>query len=498
MPSQTDYVRDLKDAHLDKLTYMLALPPQFGTSRPSRKWLLTQAETIPALPKTVLRPSKLIPRLAVKITEACTTPALPPAAVLCSTHRNLHPWLVRALFNLLAAEVTMRCDRLRKYEPEEGDDRGAEAKIVMAILVSVNALWLEDEHFKMLFGERAGAWAAKLHRVEGGCEACILAAVGARGELLAALRANMVARAHGSDPRLLRVVESWIRWFGGEQARSLLAESDKMAKAVRRARRAVRTLRRKERGVCPHGCKFGDEGEHRNSGWRTPSGQRTPGSPGSSRGSPRGSPGSQRESVCSPGESGEANGSPVREEIADWYARSELELGSKVPTRSIHPAFQPSSYEAAEGGGKRAEPEAPSTHEGYTSVLDSYGNTDAGTSSGRKTSWATCTVHTSQPAGHNPPPPDVPIPQLPAQGAYDLADDSGSEDAPICASSSIYSGTGTVWPQMPGPDASASKWQSERDPGTIFRDPFVGGGEAGARRVSSHVSPSAVAPAGWI
>ena len=493
MSSRADHVLDLEDAHLERLTYMLALPPQCGTSRPSRKWLNTQAHSTSTLPKAVLRPSKLIPRLAVKITETCTAPALPPAAVLCSTHRDLHPWLIRATFNLIAAEVTMRCDRLKKYQPEEGDKVGAGAKTVLGILASVNALWLEDEHFKALFGEQAGHWGAKLHKVEGGCEACILAAVGARGELLAALRANLVGRAHGSGPRLLRVVESWIGWFGEAEARALLAESDEMVKGVRVARRATKKKSRKEREICPHGCRF-DEGVHQNNGWRTPASRKSsvdsprmsPRSQGSPR-MPRGSPGSQRESSDGPLVSGKSNASPVREQhIANWYARSEIELGRTVPTWDIHPAFQPSTDGALEN--------ATNTQTGYTSIFDCYGDTDAGASNGKRASWVTCTVHTSLSPEHNPPPPDVPIPQLPVQDAYDLVeDDEEGEDVPIYACSSIYSGTGTAWPTVPDFDVKVSTWQRKRDPGAVLQDPF-----AGDRKVGSHVSPSAVPPAGWI
>lgn len=511
MPSQIDHVLDLEDADLDRLTYMLARPPQYGTSRPSRKWLNTQAHTISTLPEDVLRPSKLIPRLAVKITERCAAPALPPAAVLCSTHRDLHPWLIRAVFNLVAAEATLRSDRLSRHQPEEGDEVGELAKTVLGILASVNALWLEEEHFKTLFGDRAGHWGAKLHRVKGGCEACILAVVGARGELLAALRANLVGRARSSAPRLLRVVESWIGWFGEAEAEVLLVESDEMAKGVKVARRATKKKTRKERKICPHGCRLGEGGgSHQNDDWRTPGGRRTGGSQSSPPDSPRGSSRSQ-ESPRTPRESqgcrgaslgsplvpGEMTGSPVREEhIADWYTRSEIELGSTVPTRNMHPAFQPSTHERPENSGANTEavPKAPSSHGGYTSILDCYGNTDAGASGRERSSWATCTVHTSQSPGHNPTPPGVPIPQLPAQGAYDLVeDDSDGEDVPIYACSSVYSGTGTVWPTVPDRDGKASMWKSQRDPGTVFRDPF-----AEDRKERDREGSSAGPPAGWI
>ena len=487
MPSHPDYVLELEDAHLHKLTNMLALPPHHGTAQPSSKWLAAQARAVPNLPKPVLRPSKLLPRLAVKLSEATGAPALPPAAVLCAAHRGLHPWLVRAVFNLLAAEVTMRCDRLRKYVSKLDSDEET-ARKVSGILSSVNKLWLDEAHFERLFGGQALGWKDKLERVEDGCEACVLAAVGSRGELLAALRAHLLGRKRGEEPRLLRVVESWIGWFGEAERGTLRMESDELMKGVKVARRATRKKKHRK----------GAEGREKTcSPWLEAiqgQGRETP-SVRSSSETKRSSHGD------SPNNLGleERADSPVREEqIADWYARSELELGARVPTRSIHPAFQPSNFDLLEEddesprGGRESNPHMEkenSTHGGYTSILDCYGDD---TQTGRKTSWTTCTVHTSQTPHHNPPPPPLPFPT-----GVDDTSDAETEVVRVHASSSIYSGTEASTSPLssaPGFDVRGREWRSVKDPATSFRNPFVRG--HGSPRVveSPPPSPGARAP----
>lgn len=542
MPTQIDYVLSLDDAPLHALTNLLALPPQSGTALPSRRWLSSQSHAVPSLPKPVLRPSNLFERLAVKLSESYAPEALPAAAELCSAHRGLHPWVVRGLFGLLAGEVTVRCDRLRRYVSEnaEGEEKGGErlevVKRVLGVLSSVNALWLEEEHFATLFGEQAGPW-RKLRRVESGCEACILAAVGARGEVLAALRANLLARMRGGEPRLLRVVESWIEWFEGDDREVLMGESGGMARVVREARGAVsdgrerrrrRRRRDEERGekVTSHDSRSTSEKDYRHHEWDQRGGRRERDS-SDGRCTPAGA-----ESFRS-----RDNKSPVyKEHVADWYARSEVQLVGEVRKRSIHPAFQPPPPSTSQPE-SRSQPVKesqtlsveetvkpgdgpPASSTGITSILDCYNTdeeerygtdedkenippTDTGSKESRKTSWVTCTVHTSQPTDYNPPPPTVQIPFLIDEAD---ADDTDGESTvvQICASSSIY--PSEVDLRGPEPEepleytrgflVEGREWRRVGDSSTRFRDPFAEdwrgliGGE-----VDGQISPR---NAGWV
>lgn len=539
MPTQIDYVLSLDDAPLRALTDLLALPPQSGTALPSRRWLSSQSRAVPSLPKPVLRPSNLIERLAVKLSESYAPEALPAAAELCSAHRGLHPWVVRGVFGLVAGEVTVRCDRLRKYVSQntgKGDksERMEVVERVLGVLSSVNALWLEEEHFTTLFGEQAGPW-RKLRQVESGCEACVLAAVGARGEVLAALRANLLARTRGSEPRLLRVVESWMGWFEGGGREVLMVESKGMAGVVRGAMKERRRRRRggekrdDKRDEKTRSPECRSSSEHRRHRERDGRDERSEKDSGDGRRTPAGT-----ESLRS-----RDNGSPVYEEhVANWYARSEVQLVGEVRKRSIHPAFQPppapttQTRPAEESQTQPAkeiqtrpvdvEPaEAPpDSSAGITSILDCYGTdeecygtdddkenllpTDTDSKESRKLSWVTCTVHTSQPADYNPPPPTVPIPFLPNEADSD-GSDAESTVVQLYASSSVYpSEVELRAPEREEPLGytrgflvEGREWRRVGDSSTRFRDPFaedrrgVGGGLDDAGQISPR-------NAGWL
>ncbi|SPO01093.1 uncharacterized protein DNG_03840 [Cephalotrichum gorgonifer] len=377
MPTRTDYVLTLKDSHLDKLTGLLALPRKYFGARPAPSWLDTQEIQTSSLPHRVLRPTRLVRRFAVKVSESLASPVLPPAAVLCPAHKALHPWVIRGLFNLLAAEVTLRCDRLKSFRPrgEEEERRVTVVKDVLGMLHAVNALWLEEEHFEALFGKQVEGPDGKLCRIESGCEACILAAVGARGGLLTCLRANMLARVGRRDPRLLRFVDSWILWFGGDSDR-LREEGMSKGKELRKARKAISERRREERrmrrrqsarvrhragSVSLHADRGNRKSEEhgsdsrdgsRGAGYTTPRisaysslGLTFRQSHDTDTGEKSGDPGTPCLSTAN--HSGHSEEDPAYEgaacegDIAEWYASSEVGVDNQAPQRNIHPAFQP-------------------------------------------------------------------------------------------------------------------------------------------------------------
>ncbi|CAI4217962.1 unnamed protein product [Parascedosporium putredinis] len=240
------YAWILDDRSVCQLTNLLALPPRYGTARPSAKWLRLQTEMIKRLQSTLLRPKPVLQRLAVKVTEAVPIAGLPPAAILCPVHKRLHPWIIRALFNLLVSEVTLRCERLQTYRDGDGDGDGDDSRVrkraetvrkVLDRLHSVNALWLSKQAFRMIFGRLPEhSEYVRLVEVVGGCEACVLSCIGSRGELLADLRANMLARATRGKPRLLKFVDGWIDCFDDESAKKIREQSEAMGKELGKAR----------------------------------------------------------------------------------------------------------------------------------------------------------------------------------------------------------------------------------------------------------------------
>ncbi|KAI1175845.1 hypothetical protein F4777DRAFT_578631 [Nemania sp. FL0916] len=208
-------IRDLSDELIVRLTNVLARRPEYGISRPSRRWLQRQEEKIRNLPKELLRPSGFFQRLAIKIADHFDPDIeiVDPRAILCATHAKLNPFLIRRIFIALAYEVTVYADPLRSWQ---GVSSNFELSALVGRLDSITALWTEPA----LFHEIYGLTPFDSHHVyvDSACEACCLAAVGASGRALADLRAALLDRkerrsgnhAQKKPPRLLLLVEAWI------------------------------------------------------------------------------------------------------------------------------------------------------------------------------------------------------------------------------------------------------------------------------------------------
>ncbi|KAE8448413.1 hypothetical protein EG329_009477 [Mollisiaceae sp. DMI_Dod_QoI] len=84
----------------------------------------------------------------------------------------------------------------------------------------------------------------RFSRIPGDCEACILATVGGNPRTLCDLRASMLGRRKrtGKEPRLLRLVQMWIKWTGCDP--QITAESDHLSREVRACRRQMQLARR--------------------------------------------------------------------------------------------------------------------------------------------------------------------------------------------------------------------------------------------------------------
>ncbi|KAI1754196.1 hypothetical protein F4782DRAFT_46421 [Xylaria castorea] len=205
-------IQDLSDELVVRITKVLARRPEYGIALPSRRWLQRQEEKMRDLPKELLRSSNLFKRLATKIVDSIDPNIVDPRAILCKTHSNLNPFLIRRLFIALAYEVTVHTDALRSWP---GRTSAPELSAFVGRLDSIAALWTEP----LLFHEIYGLAPFDGHHVfvKSSCEACCLAAVGASGRALADLRAALIDRmerrraiSSGQEPRLYRVVEAWI------------------------------------------------------------------------------------------------------------------------------------------------------------------------------------------------------------------------------------------------------------------------------------------------
>jgi hypothetical protein len=167
-------------------------------------------------------------------------PYTPQKACLCASHKLLNPYLIHRLFFQLSAECTTRLTRLT-------ENAHLQQNLVLFLkrIHGINSLWLSPVLYRSIF--RVSLYEEARERVEGGCEACILAIVGSNHQMLSDLRASMLGRRKKGlpIPRLLKVVDAWIEETGhGDTIRK---ESDVLEKEIRECRRQMQKARRQER-----------------------------------------------------------------------------------------------------------------------------------------------------------------------------------------------------------------------------------------------------------
>lgn len=196
-------IEELTDQEVQQLTSILSRRPSFGIGRPSKRWLEHQAKLVSRLPSEVKRPSNIIKRFVVKYASDRSAFFECPPAVLCSTHYELHPRLMRRLFVVVLDEVTRHADRLRRWVASTnttsttGDELLDPDTLEMLAFVDrvdgLGALWMEPELYLSTF--HAPPSDRRMVKVESFCEACTLAVLGASARTLADIRAIIVDRA---------------------------------------------------------------------------------------------------------------------------------------------------------------------------------------------------------------------------------------------------------------------------------------------------------------
>ncbi|RNJ57232.1 hypothetical protein D7B24_006267 [Verticillium nonalfalfae] len=257
------HIEDFPVRAVQKLTAMLTLPPQHGLVRPTAGWQASQSEAVANLPQSCRRPPieganpiKLLKRGLMKMSEKHSLPLVPDAAVLCQAHKELHPWRMRSLFLLLASECGIRSDRIRRHQGFDGIPPAQDVQDFVYRMTSIAGLWIAPADFAARFGFQPDV----LRPLRSGCEACMLAVVGARAQLLVDLRANMLARSkRGHEPAFLRFVDAWIEWFG-DDASAVFAESQALSDQLRSIRREMGRRRRAKRRRARREGRRPDEG----------------------------------------------------------------------------------------------------------------------------------------------------------------------------------------------------------------------------------------------
>ncbi|KAF4964341.1 hypothetical protein FSARC_7708 [Fusarium sarcochroum] len=242
-------LRDISPRQLDQLTDLLWMDPGVNVAAPDRDWLLDQKSRIGTLDKSNRRSTKLLGRLSARL-ESLNLKYVDgdmPTACLCAAHHGLDPKLIRRLMLLLIAECTERVQVLRIWR-----QRIAFSDNIIAWLDridTVTGLWIGRDAFRATFGyQRASPTDLK---VKSKCEACIMAVVGGRPQVLSDLRASMIQRRDrhfdrtgGKGPRLLRLVESWIDHFDADCRRAVLTASTEVGNELDELLGIIKSLKR--------------------------------------------------------------------------------------------------------------------------------------------------------------------------------------------------------------------------------------------------------------
>ncbi|RYP89988.1 hypothetical protein DL770_003891 [Monosporascus sp. CRB-9-2] len=222
-------IHELTDDEVRELTGLLSRRPSFGIGRPSKRWFEHQAKLMSRLPAAIMRPNNPLKRLVVKYGDAIgfDRPLFEyPPAVLCPTHYELHPRLMRRLFVIVLDEVTRHADRLRRWP---GGRRDPQFAAFLDRIDGLGALWMEPQLYIETFHTPPAD--RRMVKVESFCEACTLAVLGANARTLGDIRAVIIDRAERTRDRKER------RWREDEARREERRRRKEEGRGKRRTER---------------------------------------------------------------------------------------------------------------------------------------------------------------------------------------------------------------------------------------------------------------------
>ncbi|KAK3682748.1 hypothetical protein B0T22DRAFT_484772 [Podospora appendiculata] len=189
--SGEDLLKQLGEQRVLQLAPLLRLPRGSPTDIPSADWLAQQKKKTSQANYSGLRSRSCARWLAKHIPPR---PSNPPGPSLCPSHRRLDYALVVWCYARLRQECAacVNCVRafVKQHHPRACP--GVVARHVQR-MSCISTLYMAPREFDDVFGPASCAEGERFRRVASGCPACVLAAVGGRGELLVALRANLVA-----------------------------------------------------------------------------------------------------------------------------------------------------------------------------------------------------------------------------------------------------------------------------------------------------------------
>jgi hypothetical protein len=226
--SSISCIEDLSPKETEKLTQILSRSPNLGLC-PS--WLQDQATHVSKLPSALRKPFSILPSLSLPLRFG------KQKVCLCESHKALNPYLIRDIFLQLSAECTTHLARLIL-----NPDLSYNLAVSLKRLQRINSLWMSPDLFRVMC--TAFPYDSRFERVEGGCEACILATIGGNLQILSDLRATMIGRRkkRTASPGLLKLVEAWIHWTGRDD--EILKGSDELGREILACRSKMQKERR--------------------------------------------------------------------------------------------------------------------------------------------------------------------------------------------------------------------------------------------------------------
>ncbi|RBR14048.1 uncharacterized protein FIESC28_07898 [Fusarium coffeatum] len=222
---------DISDYQLDQLTELLWMDQSVNAVMPNQVWLQSQFDGVARLDKSNRRSKNLWKRISSGLENFSLAPRHVhdgrPTACLCDAHHDLDPKLIRRLMGLIIIECTVRIHRFRYWR--RYIDFPPAILLWLDRMDAVTGLWMTRDAFNATFGyDRV---CPNQNKVLSKCEACIMAAIGGRPQVLTYLRASMIGRRDRrfdkglKTPRLLRVVESWIGHFKADVRKAIVTGS---------------------------------------------------------------------------------------------------------------------------------------------------------------------------------------------------------------------------------------------------------------------------------
>ena len=270
-------LRMLDSQSVETLAAILRMPADqlSDTGMPSEEWLAAQKDLIAgALSNGVFLRGNGLKALQIKLeNKSLVIPNRlglgPPPTSLCEAHKGLNPLLIRSVFNYLTREIVEHADRIRTCRKSAHHTPAVDSWSDRTL--GVAALWLDPAIFKMVAGSRFPSH-LKFPYMHKACEACIIAAIGSRGGVLADISAGYLSRweldCHqaekkerrnakraGRSERVVRVhkphikslIEAWVNLQDEDEAAAIRLQSDHLIPVLFKVRRHIGWSRHRKR-----------------------------------------------------------------------------------------------------------------------------------------------------------------------------------------------------------------------------------------------------------